>query len=51
MYVWLDALSNYVSALGLGSGDTALYDRYWPAALHLVARTSSASTASTGRRS
>ena len=38
VYVWLDALSNYMSALGFGSGDTALYDRYWPAALHLVGK-------------
>ncbi|MGD1149466.1 MAG: methionine--tRNA ligase [Thermoanaerobaculaceae bacterium] len=38
VYVWLDALSNYVSALGLGSDDTALYDRFWPAALHLVGK-------------
>ncbi len=38
VYVWLDALSNYVSALGFGSPDTALYDRYWPAALHLVGK-------------
>ncbi len=38
VYVWLDALSNYVSALGLGSPETALYERYWPAALHLVGK-------------
>ena len=38
VYVWLDALTNYVSALGFGSGDAALYERYWPATLHLVGK-------------
>ncbi|MBK6405653.1 MAG: methionine--tRNA ligase [Holophagales bacterium] len=31
VYVWLDALTNYLTALGLGSGDEALVARYWPA--------------------
>ncbi|HEX8254529.1 MAG TPA: class I tRNA ligase family protein, partial [Thermoanaerobaculia bacterium] len=31
IYVWMDALTNYMSALGFGSDDTALCDRYWPA--------------------
>ena len=26
--MWLDALTNYISALGFGSGDEALYERY-----------------------
>jgi len=38
VYVWLDALTNYVSALGMGSADAALYERYWPADLHLVGK-------------
>jgi methionyl-tRNA synthetase len=38
VYVWLDALTNYVSALGYGSSDAALYDRYWPARVHLVGK-------------
>ncbi len=38
VYVWLDALTNYVSALGYGSEDEALYTRYWPADLHLVGK-------------
>ncbi len=38
VYVWLDALANYVSALGYGSSETALYERYWPADLHLVGK-------------
>jgi methionyl-tRNA synthetase len=29
IYVWLDALTNYVSALGFGRPDGALYERYW----------------------
>jgi methionyl-tRNA synthetase len=38
VYVWLDALTNYVSALGFGSHDGTLYERYWPANLHLVGK-------------
>ncbi len=38
VYVWLDALTNYVSALGFGSEDTALFDRFWPADVHLVGK-------------
>ncbi len=30
VYVWLDALTNYLTALGLGSGDETLVARYWP---------------------
>ncbi len=29
VYVWLDALTNYVTALGFGSADPALYERFW----------------------
>jgi methionyl-tRNA synthetase len=29
IYVWFDALANYLAALGVGGGDTALLDRYW----------------------
>jgi methionyl-tRNA synthetase len=29
VYVWLDALTNYISALGFGSGDGALYRTFW----------------------
>ena len=29
VYVWLDALTNYISALGYGRKDTALYERFW----------------------
>ncbi len=38
VYVWLDALTNYISALGFGSSDQSLYDTYWPASIHLVGK-------------
>jgi len=38
VYVWLDALTNYISALGLGSDDESHYDDFWPASLHLVGK-------------
>jgi methionyl-tRNA synthetase len=38
MYVWLDALLNYVTALGYGSDDTSLMQRFWPADIHLVGK-------------
>jgi len=38
VYVWLDALTNYLSALGFGSEDDALYRRFWPAQVHLVGK-------------
>lgn len=37
MYVWLDALSNYITALGWGNDRYQDFDRYWPA-LHLVGK-------------
>lgn len=38
MYVWCDALTNYISALGYGSDNTALMDTYWPADVHLIGK-------------
>jgi methionyl-tRNA synthetase len=38
VYVWLDALTNYISALGFGADDEALYDEFWPASVHLVGK-------------
>ncbi len=38
VYVWLDALSNYISALGYLSLDDALFKKYWPADLHIVGK-------------
>jgi methionyl-tRNA synthetase len=36
-YVWVDALLNYVTAIGYGD-DRATFERYWPADLHLMAK-------------
>ncbi len=38
VYVWIDALSNYISALGYLSDNDELYRKYWPADLHLVGK-------------
>ncbi|WP_269432255.1 methionine--tRNA ligase [Bacillus sp. FJAT-27245] len=38
IYVWIDALSNYITALGYGSGDDSKYRKYWPANVHLVGK-------------
>jgi methionyl-tRNA synthetase len=41
IYVWLDALANYMTAVGYGSDkpeDIAKFERYWPANLHLVGK-------------
>jgi methionyl-tRNA synthetase len=39
VYVWLDALSNYITALGYGSLDNPeMYNKYWPADVHLMAK-------------
>ena len=38
VYVWLDALSNYISALGYLSDDDSMFKKYWPADLHLVGK-------------
>jgi len=38
MYVWLDALSNYITALGFGSDDETRFKDYWPHAVHLVGK-------------
>ncbi len=41
IYVWLDALTNYMTAVGYGSGapeDVARFERYWPADLHLIGK-------------
>jgi methionyl-tRNA synthetase len=37
MYVWLDALTNYLTGLGYPDGDE-LWDRYWPADVHLIGK-------------
>ena len=38
VYVWIDALSNYISALGYDSPDDRLFRKYWPADVHLVGK-------------
>jgi methionyl-tRNA synthetase len=38
VYVWLDALTNYISALGFGSDDESLFNEHWPATVHLVGK-------------
>jgi len=41
IYVWLDALANYITALGFGSDDPkdkAKLDRYWPADVHMIGK-------------
>ncbi|MCT8136357.1 methionine--tRNA ligase [Anaerobacillus sp. CMMVII] len=38
VYVWIDALSNYITALGYGTENQAKYEKYWPADVHLVGK-------------
>lgn len=40
VYVWIDALSNYITGLGydVDGNNDPLYDKYWPADLHLIGK-------------
>lgn len=38
VYVWIDALSNYITALGYDSQNDSLFQKYWPANVHLVGK-------------
>ena len=38
VYVWIDALSNYITKLGYTTDNTELFDKYWPADVHLVGK-------------
>ena len=38
IYVWIDALANYITALGYGTDDTTLFDKFWPADVHMVGK-------------
>jgi len=38
IYVWIDALLNYITALGYGSDDTSRYNKYWPADAHVIGK-------------
>src|SRR6185295_1865670 len=38
LYVWIDALSNYITALGYASADDSLFKKYWPADVHVIGK-------------
>ena len=38
VYVWLDALANYITALGYGQADSTKFDKYWPADVHMIGK-------------
>ena len=38
IYVWVDALTNYITALGYQSKDDSLFNKYWPADVHVVGK-------------
>ena len=38
IYVWIDALSNYITALGYGQKNDELYKKYWPADVHVIGK-------------
>lgn len=38
IYVWIDALSNYITALGYGAENDELFQKFWPADVHLVGK-------------
>jgi methionyl-tRNA synthetase len=38
IYVWLDALANYITALGYGSDDDSKYKKFWPADVHMIGK-------------
>lgn len=38
IYVWFDALTNYISALGYGTDHDELFQKFWPANIHLVGK-------------
>ena len=38
IYVWLDALANYITALGYGSSDTGRFEKYWPADVQMIGK-------------
>ncbi len=38
IYVWFDAVSNYITALGYSSDNEDLYNKYWPADIHFVGK-------------
>ncbi|WP_271401076.1 methionine--tRNA ligase [Salinicoccus roseus] len=38
VYVWIDALCNYITALGYESDDDGLFQKYWPADVHMIGK-------------
>lgn len=38
VYVWIDALPNYITALGYGTDNTEKFDKYWPCDMHVMAK-------------
>ena len=38
IYVWLDALTNYISALNYPDTNSSLFKRFWPASIHLIGK-------------
>jgi methionyl-tRNA synthetase len=38
VYVWIDALANYITALGYPNADAENFDKYWPANIHFVGK-------------
>jgi methionyl-tRNA synthetase len=38
IYVWLDALANYITALGYGSDDPSRFEKFWPADVHMIGK-------------
>ncbi|WP_016896394.1 methionine--tRNA ligase [Aerococcus viridans] len=38
VYVWIDALANYITALGYPNADAEYFDKYWPANIHFVGK-------------
>ena len=38
MYVWVDALTNYITAVGYPDTDSAMFKHYWPADLHVIGK-------------
>lgn len=38
IYVWIDALANYITALGYGSDDETMFNKYWPANIQMIGK-------------
>ncbi len=38
MYVWVDALTNYITGVGFPDDQSEMFKRYWPAALHVIGK-------------